>query len=555
MPVPERSNPMLHRRLWALAALLLLAGIPVRAARGPEPPLRIPLESLGFQPQSTQFLLAGSSMLTLHYVDDQHLLLTFSARHLLRRLVDDPEDDQDRAIDAVLLEVPSGHVLARTTWRTHDHGQYLWALGHGHFLLRVRDSLTTFAPMANLSTGEPFAETPFLVTVDRRIASIHLTPDADLLTIETVKQTPPKPKPKPNLFGPDPPAQLEGPVPVQINFYRLHLTDAAAIRPNSAGAVVARRTGSIAATTAGYLSIVDQGRTHYAFDFHSYSGKVNELSPFDSTCPPAPIFVSHSEFIAFGCRSGHTIQAFGGFNMRGQEMWEQGIFGDFIAPSLVYAPSSGRFAFSRILLHGSAVPDQPISSDEVGAQSVVVYQTNSGKQLLHAECSPVERAGQNFTLSPDGLSLALIHADAIEIYRLPPLSDKDETAIKLAQTSAPAETDLPVHFAERPTPSSEEADSTVQPEAQPDNAITPATASKAAPNSPGQTSQPETHPNAPTSNDLDQTTEFPDRPAQASDAAQPSGDADPEAHRKPPTLYTLPTDKPANADRPKDTPQ
>src|ERR1700734_3582401 len=220
MPVPERSNPMLHRRLWALAALLLLAGIPVRAARGPEPPLRIPLESLGFQPQSIQFLLAGSSMLTLHYVDDQHLLLTFSARHLLRRLVDDPEDDQDRAIDAVLLEVPSGHVLARTTWRTHDHGQYLWALGHGHFLLRVRDSLTTFAPMANLSTGEPFAETPFLVTVDRRIASIHLTPDADFLTIETVKPTPPKSKPKPNLFGPDPPPQLEQPAAVQINFYR-----------------------------------------------------------------------------------------------------------------------------------------------------------------------------------------------------------------------------------------------------------------------------------------------------------------------------------------------
>ncbi len=218
MPVPMHSIPMLRRRLSALVMLLLLAPTQVHAARGPEPPLRIPLESLGFQPQSIQFLLGGSSMLTLHYVDDQHLLLTFSARHLLRRLVDEPEDDQDRAIDAVLLEIPSGHVLARTTWRMHDHGQYLWSLGHGHFLLRVRDSLTTFAPMANLSTSEPFAETPFLATVDRRIASIHLTPDADLLTIETIKRTPPKPKPKPNLFGPNPPesAQLEQPTSVQI---------------------------------------------------------------------------------------------------------------------------------------------------------------------------------------------------------------------------------------------------------------------------------------------------------------------------------------------------
>jgi hypothetical protein len=565
MPVPKHSISMLRRRLTALAVLLPLAVIPVHAARGPEPPLRIPLESLGFQPQSIQFLLAGSSMLTLHYVDDQHLLLTFSARHLLRRLVDEPEDDQDRAIDAVLLEIPSGHVLARTTWRTHDHGQYLWPLGHGHFLLRIRDSLSTFAPMANLSTGEPFAETPFLVTVDRRIASIHLTPDADFLTIETIKRTPPKPKPKPNLFGPDPPAQLEEPANVQINFYRLHPSDAAAtVRPNDAGAVLARRSGSIAATTAGYLAIVDQGRSHYAFDFHSYSGKVNELAPFDSTCPPAPIFVSHSEFIAFGCRNGHTIQSFGGFNMRGQEMWEQGIFGDFIAPSLVYAPSSGRFAFSRILLRGSALPDQPISSDEVGAQSVVVYQTNSGKQLLHVECTPVERAGQNFTLSPDGLSLALIHADAIEIYRLPPLSDKDQTAVKLAQTSAPAETDLPVHFAEKPTPSSEEADSTVQPEAQPDNnVVTPTAAGNTAPNTTGQTPKRETH-NAPTSNDLDGTTtqttaeppEHPDQaPPQPSGTAQSSGDADPGVHRKPPTLYTLPGDKPPASPHPNETPQ
>ena len=540
MPVPKHSIPMLRRRLSVLGSLLLLIAIPVHAARGPEPSLRIPLENLGFQPQSTQFLLAGSSMLTLHYVDDQHLLLTFSARHLLKRLPDDPVDDQDRNIDAVLLEVPSGHILARTTWRMHDHGQYLWALGHGHFLLRVRDSLTIFAPMANLATGEPFAESPFLVAVDRRIAAVILSPDADLLTVESVKRTPPAPKPKPNIFGPNPPdsAQLQERTGVQINFYRLRLTSgpAPSIQPAFAGAVVARRTGGIPATTAGYLAVIDQGHSHYAFDFHSYSGKVDELSPFDSTCPPAPLFVSHSEFIAFGCRNGHTMQALAGFNMRGQEMWEQGLFGDFIAPSLVYAPSSGRFAFSRILLRGTPFPDQPITSDDVGAQSVVVYQTDSGKQLLHVECSPVERAGQNFTLSPDGLSLALIHADAIEIYRLPPLTSKDETAIKLAQASAPKETDLPVHFADRPSPSSEEADSTIQPESQPANAVAATAVSNASPNS-TQSSPPPT--------------------ATPEPSTQASGDPVPEEHRKPPTLYTLPDDKPPASSQPRDiqTPQ
>ena len=129
--------------------------------------------------------------------------------------------------------------------------------------------------------------------------------------------------------------------------------------------------------------------------------------------------------------------------MRGEEMWEQGLFGDYVAPSLAFAPAGGRFALSRILLRSSAIPDQPISADEVSAQTVVVYQTDTGKQLLRADCSPVERAGQNFALSPDGLALAVVHADAIEIYTLPPLTTKDQADLKLAQASAPPETDLP----------------------------------------------------------------------------------------------------------------
>jgi len=164
--------------------------------------------------------------------------------------------------------------------------------------------------------------------------------------------------------------------------------DGGPVLARPAGAIQTPSVGDIPATTAGFLAVVDQGHQHWAFDFHTYSGNKAELSPFDSSCSPAPIFVSHSEFIAFGCRGGQSRQQLGGFNMRGEEMWEQGLFGDFIAPSIAYAPAAGRFALSRILLRVSAVADQPISSDEVNAQAVVVYQTGTGKQLLRADCSP-----------------------------------------------------------------------------------------------------------------------------------------------------------------------
>jgi hypothetical protein len=538
MPVPHASIPTLHRLLRSGLVCLFLAA-PVFAAK-PEPPLRIPLENYGFQPLSSQFLLNGSSMLTLHYVDEKHLLLTFVVHRLIPRLADEPEDDQDRVVEAFLVELPTGHTLARTMWHLHDHAQYLWNLGHGHFLLRVRDTLTTFAPLANLGTREPFNQQPFLVSAQRRLAALILSPDADLLIIETVKRTPPAPKPKTPIFGPTPaPPQLTERDPVQINFYRIHSgDDGGPVQALPAGAIQTPRAGDVPATTAGYLAVVDQGHQHWAFDFHSYAGKKDELSPFDSTCRPAPLFVSHSEFIAFGCRSGQSRQQLGGFNMRGEEMWEQGLFGDSIAPSIAYAPAGGRFALSRIMLHGSAVADQPISADEVVGQTVVVYQTGTGKQLLRADCAPVERAGQNFTLSPNGLALAVVHADAIEIYNLPPLTTKDESDLKLARSIAPPENDLPVQFAGQPASSDADANSVTQP--------TPQTAPTTSATTPPDSSQQATSNSNATP-----------PPAAAQAPASQSGDTPPDQHRTPPTLYTLPDDKrPANPpSSPKDTPQ
>jgi hypothetical protein len=567
MPVPNSPIPRTHRLLRStlaciLPAFLLLATAPLFAVK-PEAPLRIPLENFGFQPLPSQFLLNGSSMLTLHYVDDKHLLLTFVVHRLIPRLPDEPDDDQDRVVDAVLLELPTGSILARTTWHLHDHAQYLWNLGHGHFLLRIRDTLTTFAPLANLPAGDSFAQQPFLVSAERRLAALIVSPDADLLIIETVKRTPPAPKPKTPLMGPTPapPPELAQRDPVQINFYRIHAADnEGTIHATPAGAVQTAKAGDIPATTAGYLAVVDQGHQHWAFDFHSYSGKIAELSPFDSTCSPAPLFVSHSEFIAFGCRSGQTRQQIGGFNMRGEEMWEQGLFGDFVAPSIAYAPAGGRFALSRIMLRTSAIADQPISSDEVSGQAVVVYQTGTGKQLLRADCSPVQRAGQNFALSPNGLALAVVHAEAIEIYNLPPLTTKDESDLKLAHSIAPPENNLPVRFTGQSTSSSADTnpDSVTQPRRQPasdtstESTQTPASAPGPT-NAPADSSQPAASPDQTTTQTSEPT---PPPPATPTPAATQSGDAPPEQHRTAPTLYTLPDDKaPAKPKDTKDTPQ
>jgi len=527
MLVPQNSISLYSRSkiLRCLLAVLLILFVPVHPlpAKNSEAPLRIPLDPLGFQPLSSQFLLAGSSLFTLHFVDDHHLLLTFAVHRLLSRLPDEPEYDQDRNMDALLLELPSGRVLARTSWRLHDHGRYLWSLGQGIFLLRIRDTLTSFAPLANLASGEPFREKPFLIARDRRIGAVILSPTADLLIVESVPRTH-RSHPKTPLFGPTPlPERSPEPTSVQINFYRISVPldgkqDNVQVR--FAGGGRSNAMGTIASTSSGYLRLLDQGHQQWAFDFDSYTGETKELSPFDSTCRPEPYFVSPSEFIAFGCRSGETRHLLGEFNMRGEEKWEQNLFGDYIAPSFVFAPSSGRFALSRILVSSSVVSDQPLSSEELNSQTVVVFQTDSGKQILHVDCSPIEPAGQNFALSPNGLNLAVVHGGAIEVYSLPTLTGKEDAAVKIAQASAPAPNQAPIRFGADDTDNAAGSEAT--------DTLSPGAYRGVAGG--GDVQSP-----APASADSS---------SRLAEEPEPLGDQSPDKPRKPPTLYTLPTDPP-----------
>lgn len=536
MPVPVRIYATSRsRQLPRLALLVLLAAAPLLAwASGP--PIRIPLDSLGFEPQSPQFLAAGSSMLTVNYVDNNHLLFTFGVHRLMERIPNDPPDDEDRTVEAVLVELPSGRVLARTDWRLHDNGQYLWSLGHGRFLLRTHDTLTTFAPMANLASGQPFRQRDFLTT-NRRIGVVLLSPESDLMVVESVERTPPAPAAPASLFGPDPKPAPEplgkpgDPYPVALSFYRLALPDKSdVVEATLAGIAHAAHFGDLAAMSAGHIAVVDEGRQEWGFDFHPFNGKVKELAPLASTCEPTPRFVSRSEFVAFGCHTGDSPQVIGGFNLRGEEMWEQNLFGDYVATFMTFAPESGRFALGRVMGDASTSDREQGSDAGLTGQNVIVYQMESGKQILHVDCSPVVRAGQNFALSPDGMDLAVVRENSVEVFPLPPLSKKDQSDLQEARAMIPEESASPIDFA-GPSP----APTTPSP--------TPAEAADV------KTTQPAVQNTAPAAAST-ATAAPPPKPAAATTAA---GDAPPDQPRKRPTLYTLPGETPPdnNGDAPK----
>ncbi len=538
MPVPlvPLDHPRCHPRrspllLLSLFSLLLPATL---FAAGPRPAARIPLDGIGFQPLSPRYLLDGSSMLALHYVDATHLLVSFDARRLIPRIPNDPPTDQDHNIDLLLLELPSGRLVARAELLVHDHGQYLWNLGHGEFLLRLRDTFTTFAPLANLASGKPFVQSPFLRTT-RHVIAVLLSPQADFLTIESTDPIP--------LVDPDPsfaaafgPSNNPPPTAVQLNFYRLGLPDPSGrVVPRTAGIAVARRAIDLPLTSEGLLNVLDEGNYRWAFDFKSHAGKRLELALFDSTCRPVPFFISPSEFLVFGCHGGTTRQTIAAFNLRGDATWQQVLSGSYIAPSFVFAPVAGRFALGRLIINSASVGVDSLDPSMVLAESVDVIQNDSGKTLFHTECTPAARAGQNFALSPDGMNIAVIREGSVEIYALPPLGPQDKTAIQLAEKTAPPATEATVDLSEISTripTSSGQSDAEDSQDSQQDSQATgstngsPSTGSQ--PTSPATQTSPESSPASP-----------------STQASTPTENPDPPIRRKPPTLYNPAAPDPA----------
>lgn len=526
--------------------MLSFASLPL-FARNPQPKFSIPLDPLAVQ-SSADHYVSSQPFTTVNFVDDQHLLVTYTVHRLMKRLPDEPPDDDDRTVEAVLLEIPSGKALATTEWRLHDRSRYLWEMGHGHFLLRVRNTFTTFAPLANLKHGHAFEEKPFFKVTQRRVAVIQFSPDADFLTVETE----PLPTPEPEPLHASPMAafnaavagssqtpqlhpRLDGPPNVQIMFYRLSpdSQDTGRIVPRLAGAATTRYPVLLPVNGTSFISALSQGPQTWAFDVNTYAGKVYQLPLFDSTCHPFSAFVSKAEFVVFGCRGGSDPRRFAAFNLLGAEMWEKSFYETYLRPTFAFATAAGRFAISRLIVDPNLAGLRDIAASQIRGQTVDVFQTANGNQLLHLDCVPIETAGQNFSISPDGMTLALRNNGAIDFYAMPALTNKEQADVKLALASAPEEAEVPVRLSTTHS-DSEAATRSTEPVPQ-----TPA-ASHPTPPQPAAVQ--------PTPKDEAQSTPVPTPPPAEQSAPAPTsaeGDDPPAGtHRKPPTLYNAPGDPP-----------
>ena len=447
-PRSARSKLLLVGLLFAFASAH--AEGPNKPRRPSDPVVSIPLDDLGFEQPQARLLTGGATMFTVNFVDESHLLVTFNYHGLIPRVADGSSQDGDRLVAALLLELPTGKIIASTHWHTRDREQYLWPLSHGIFLLRLGRQVTILDPLRNFHRGsDPFAQQTFL-TMDRRIGYITVSPGGELLVIETVPEVI-REEDQVNgglgAFAGTPPRTPELVVNpnTEIHFYRLiessQTGEPTHLVASAAGTVSAHTPIRIPATAEGFLDLIKESPNTWLFDFQSHAGKRVELSPFDTTCTPNPYFVSRTDFVAFGCHGSSNSLEVSGFNLRGEQPWIQLLSGQQIAPYFISAPDAGRFAFSRITVSGSYYDLSNLLPEEITGQEIMIIQSHDGRVLLKLQASPVQRTGQNFDLSPDGLNFTLIRNGKLEVYHLPELTAKDQAQLKLAAASLPERND------------------------------------------------------------------------------------------------------------------
>ena len=414
----------------AVFCLLAAGSLSAFGAKTPAPTVSLPLADLGFPGDRVVLSHSGASMATVHVLDRTHLLFTYGLRTLVPRLQGDDANDRDRLVGGEVIEIPTGKVLARTEWHLHDYGRYLWSVGHGVFVLRSADQLSYFAPLRGLASGNAFER----IALPHRPGHPELvagSPDGQIVTVELQKQ------PEKDQAEGDEQPRLKHTI---IEFYRLvipqEMRDPVELRP--AGAVGSPGLLRLALDGDGYLWAEDGQRNRWSVSFDEYEGKGQNLTTVDSTCSPRLEMLSRSEFAVMSCRNTEATEMLTAFGFDGHENWEEH-FGDAVQPpTFVTAPGAGRFAVSRLTLSGGASPIAGLGeADGALGQEIRVYGTESGDRLLSIQCSPVMRTPENFDLSADGRTLAVLGSDAIDLYALPELTAQDKKDLAEAETMLP----------------------------------------------------------------------------------------------------------------------
>lgn len=365
---------------------------------------------LGFTPPSSIYLGRRDSLLSLDFLDEDHLLFSFREPGLIKR---EREDDEglERQMRAAVLSLPDGKVQAQATWTIPDRSRYLWMLEGGHFLLKDRGGLETGDVGLKMRPVLKFPDT---------LQSLSLDPGQQIM-LATMSEAPQA-------------AQQGSQRKVPVAARDSTPTDT----QDSAGAegltlrVIDRqsletlhtlhtRAGFDAPINGeGYAEAEPGKKYQWIVRFHSFAGGSRVLHKVQSGCPPALGFISNRVLVVTSCTPDAMLKLDAISSLDGKITWEFTEPPEVAWPLLVPSPSGTRFArVSMVLKPGVKTKNRPRFGDAVQGQIVRVFDFGNGKPIFEAPVTPALDGGGNVAFSPSGRRLALINRDSIQVFDLP----------------------------------------------------------------------------------------------------------------------------------------
>ena len=388
--------------------------LPNRQARASQAPaFSIPVEPLGFFAPGAIYQGQRDSLVSLDFLDEDHLLFTFHAPGLIRR-EGNPNANSERQIRAVLLNLTDGSLEAEALWTLHDRGRYLWMLNDGHFFLRDQNEL---------KVGDNSLELQPFLHFHGPLEWIELDPSQQLIVTESRETADAKLR-----VG-----EVQSPGAPSAVFATGD--ESANGKPDIMLRIIRRTTGQVLLASRtrltvhlpinadGYVETL-RGKGHEWVLNLNYFGSGNKtIGKVDSVCAPSVDFLSTPEILATTCNpdSSRWMVA---MSTEGKRLWNASKPSLQIWPRIIPAPNGMRVARETLIVTHEVNTFAPLSFDDVKGQHVEVYNAANGKVELTAEASPVLDGGGNVAISPSAKRVAILDGGGIQVYELPPPSGR-----------------------------------------------------------------------------------------------------------------------------------
>jgi hypothetical protein len=382
---------------------------PVRATLPPS--VTIPVEPLGFSAPAPFYLGTRNTLVSLDFLDENRILFTFRVPGLIHRDHRDPaESSGERQVRALVLHLPDGAIQAEAVWSLHDRRRYLWMLNDGQFLVRDRDELKLGDASLQLKPFLRFPGPVLWVEMDPNRNYVVTGSSEPPASASRAGDVPSPGTAAATLVSDDPAPSADPALVLRI------------LRRDSGKVMMVSHIKSavhLAINAEGYLETLRGNGKAWVVNLAHFDGGSTILGSVDSFCSPELDFVSARVFLATTCESDGAPRVVA-MTTGGRRLWENGGGGSLVWPALVTGGDGMRVARETLMVNHGVNAFAPLGTDDIKGQDVQVFDAATGKVALRAQASPIFDVGGNVALSPSGRRVAILMAEGLEIFDLPP---------------------------------------------------------------------------------------------------------------------------------------